>query len=32
MKIKKIYIDIKSLDASLKEAGDIFERASKGKK
>jgi len=32
MKIKKIYIDIKSLDASLKEAGDIFEQASKGKK
>jgi predicted transcriptional regulator len=32
MKIKKIYIDIKSLDASLKEAGEIFEQASKGKK
>ncbi|HUT83280.1 MAG TPA: hypothetical protein VMX95_01420 [Thermodesulfobacteriota bacterium] len=31
-KTKKIYIDIKSLDASLKEAGEIFELASKGKK
>ena len=32
MKIKKIYIDIKNLDDSLKEAGEVFEQASRGKK
>ena len=32
MKIKKIYIGIKSLDASLREAMEIFEQAAKGKK
>ena len=32
MKIKKIYIGIKSLDGALKEAGEVFEKAAKGKK
>ena len=32
MKIKKIYIGIKSLDASLKEAGGVFTQLAKGKK
>jgi predicted transcriptional regulator len=32
MKIKKIYIGIKKLDASLREAGELFEQAAKGKK
>jgi hypothetical protein len=32
MKINKICIGIKSLDASLREAGEIYEQAAKGKK
>ena len=31
MKIKKVKIEIKGLDEALKEAGDVFERLSKGK-
>ncbi|MBM4350600.1 MAG: hypothetical protein FJ106_12030 [Deltaproteobacteria bacterium] len=31
MKIKKVYIGIKSLDETLREAGEVFEQVSKGK-
>ncbi len=31
MKIKKVHIEIKSLDAALKEAGEVYESASKGR-
>ena len=31
MKIKRVKIEIKSLDEALKEAGEVFERLSKGK-
>jgi predicted transcriptional regulator len=31
MKVKKVHIEIKSLDDALKEAGEVYERASKGK-
>lgn len=31
MKIKKVYIEIKSFDDTLREAGEVFEQVSKGK-
>lgn len=31
MKIKTIHIEVKSLDAALNEAGDVFENIARGK-